>query len=192
MWTRKYLLPLLALVLAAAPAAAQNGGSELPPLAPTKVNGQAIPEVAVQRFLRRVPPAHHAEARPSVLDFLIERALVDQYLTQLKVEVDKKDVEAHVQKDFDEIKKHNEKVEDVLKELLLTEAEVRALAEADLRWNKFAEQQSTDEKLQKFFEDNRETFDGTQVRARHILIAPTTADAKAAEDVVAKLRQFKK
>jgi parvulin-like peptidyl-prolyl isomerase len=204
MWTRKFLLPGLALALALAPASAQDGGG-LPPLAPTtptttapatgtaaKVNGQSIPEVAVQRGLRRVPAARQAEARPALLDFLIENALIDQYLAQLKVEVDKKDVEAHVQKIFEEIKKSNSKVEDVLKELLLTEAELRTQVEADLRWNKFVEGQATDENLRKFFEANHETFDGTQVRARHILITPSASDPKSAEEAVARLKQYKK
>jgi peptidyl-prolyl cis-trans isomerase C len=200
MRSSKYLLPLLALGLGVAPAAAQGDGG-LPP-APTtatvttgtaaKVNDQIIPEVAVQRGLRRVPPARHAEARPAILDFLIENALIDQYLMQLKVEPDKKEVESRVEKIFAEIKKDNKKVEDVLKELLLTEAEFRAQVEADARWDKFANDQSTDEKLKKFFEANRDSFDGTRVRARHILIAPTTPDPKAAEGVVAKLQQLRK
>jgi peptidyl-prolyl cis-trans isomerase C len=205
MRTRKYLLPLLALGLAVAPAAAQTG-SDAPPPAPApvpvpsatgvaaKVNGQDIPETAVQRWLRlqRVPPARHAEARPTALDFFIEKALVDQYLAQLKVEPDKKEVESRIEKIETEIKKDNKKVEDVLKDLLLTEAEFRTEIEADARWDRFANDQATDEKLKKYFEANRETFDGTQVHARHILIAPATPDAKAAEGVVAKLRDLKK
>ncbi len=193
MRTRKYLLPLLALGLAAAPAAAQTKAEATPAAGvAAKVNGQDIPEAAVQRGLRRVPPARHAEARPAILDFLIENALIDQYLAQMKVEPDKKEVEARVEKIYAEIKKDNKKVEDVLKDLLLTEAEFRAQVEADVRWDKFASDQATDEKLKKYFEANREMFDGTQVRARHILIAPTTADAKAAEGVVAKLKDIRK
>src|SRR5436190_16451205 len=87
MCPRKSVLALLTLALGVAPALAQNGGAGLPPVpaqtapAPAtgtaaKVNGQAIPEAAVQRGLRRVPPARQAEARTALLDFLIETALV--------------------------------------------------------------------------------------------------------------------
>jgi hypothetical protein len=204
MWTRTYLLPLLALGLTAAPAAAQTGGPALPPAAApaaapatgavAKVNGEDVTETAVQRCLRiqHVPPARYAEARPGTIEFLIDTALVDQYLTQLKVEPDKKEVEGRVEKIYAEIKKDGKKVEDVLKELLFSEAEFRAQVEADARWDKFVNDQSGDDKLKAFFEANRETFDGTQVRARHILLAPTTSDDKAVEGVVAKLRQLKK
>jgi peptidyl-prolyl cis-trans isomerase C len=139
-----------------------------------------------------VPPAREAEARPALLEFLIDKALIDQYLDQLKVRVDPKDVDARVEAIRAELKKDNKTLEDVLKKLTFTEAEFRAQVEGDLRWDKFTAEQSADEKLKKFFEANRETFDGTQVHARHILIAPTTADAKATEGAVAKLRQFKK
>jgi peptidyl-prolyl cis-trans isomerase C len=204
MCARKYLLPLLALALAGAPAAAQDAGALPPPPATppapapgepvAKVNGQVIPESAVQRCFRvkRVPPNREAEARPHIVEFLVDTALVDQYLAQLKVEADKKEVEARVEQIFAEIKKENKKVEDVLKDLGFTEAEFRAQVEADVRWERFVNDQAADEKLKKFFESNRETFDGTQVRARHVLLSPSTADAKATEAAVAKLRQIKK
>jgi parvulin-like peptidyl-prolyl isomerase len=198
------LVPLLALALAAAPAAAQDTGA-LPPipakppaLAPdtpvAKVNGQVIPESAVQRCfrLKGVPASREADARPHILDFLVDKALVDQYLAQLKVEADKKEVETRAEQIFAEIKKDNKKVEDVLKTLGFTEAEFRAEIEADLRWDKFVTDQATDEKLKKFFEANKESFDGTQVRARHVLLSPSAADAKATEEAAAKLRQIKK
>jgi parvulin-like peptidyl-prolyl isomerase len=198
MRTRTYLLPLIGLALGVAPAAAQTSNAPPPPPPTTStvvtVNGQVITETAVQRCFRieRVPENRQAEARPGVIEFLIDTALVDQYLARLKVEPDKKDVEGRVEKIYGEIKKDNKKVEDVLKDLVFTEAEFRAQVEADLRWDKFTNDQATDEKLKKFFEANRETFDGTQVRARHILMAPATPDAKSIEAVTAKLRQLRK
>ena len=201
----KCLLPLLTLGLSVAPAVSQTPGDALPPVpaGPTppaldtviaKVNGQPIIEKAVQRCFRSkgVAPNREADARPSFVEFLIGNALVDQYLAQLKVEPDKKDVDARVADTYAEIKKQNEKVEEVLKLLLFTEEEFRAEVAADLRWEKFVNDQATDEKLQKFFEGNRETFDGSEVRARHILLMPTASDPKAAEAAIAQLQQFKK
>jgi hypothetical protein len=49
------------------------------------VNGQPIAEKAVQRGLKRVPPDKQAEARQQILKRLIENALLDQYLQQLRV-----------------------------------------------------------------------------------------------------------
>src|SRR6185312_13263576 len=52
-----------------------------------KVNHQEIPEVAVYRGLRQFPPSSQEAARKELLTHLIETALVDQYLTALKVDV---------------------------------------------------------------------------------------------------------
>jgi peptidyl-prolyl cis-trans isomerase C len=201
----KTFLPVLALGLSVAAAVAQTPGDALPPVPTTpaappadgivaKVNGQAIPEKAIQRCFRTkgVPPNREADARPAFVEFLIDTALVDQYLAQLKVEVDPKEVDAKVGAIYAEIKKQNPKVEEVLQNLLYTEAEFHAQVEADLRWDKFTSGQATDEKLQKFFESNRDSFDGSQVRARHILLMPSPSDTKAAEAAIAQLQGMKK
>jgi peptidyl-prolyl cis-trans isomerase C len=179
------LVSLFAVGLSVSAAAAQDG-------VVARVNGQPISETALQRCMRlqRVPPEREAEVRPALVDLLVDNALVDQYLDQLKVQVEKKDVDARIDAITAELKKDNKKVEDELKKLMFSEAEFRAQVEAELRWDKFATEQSSDEKLQKFFEANREMFDGTRVQARHILL--TAADAPAAEAAMAKLRQFKK
>jgi hypothetical protein len=158
------------------------------------VNGQPIPESAVQRALQlqRVPPARHAEARPSVIDFLVDKALIDQYLVQLKIDVEKKDLDSRLEQIKADIVKQGQTVEKVLKDLLLTEPELRAEVGADLRWEKFVDRQGTEAELRKFFDANRESFDGSQVRARHILLTPPSADAKAVEQAKAQLEAFRK
>src|SRR5437763_10551545 len=79
---------------AAAPAPAAPAG------AAATVNGQPIPEVAVQRGLKRVPADRQAEARPAIVDFLVDNVLIDQYLVQLNVTVDAKEVDAK----FDQVR----------------------------------------------------------------------------------------
>ena len=61
--------------------------------------------MAVQRAFRSkgVPPNREAEARPEFVEILIDTALVDQYLAQLKVEPDKKDIDAKVEAIYAEI-----------------------------------------------------------------------------------------
>ncbi len=178
-------LTIFTLALTAAPSPAQA------PAAAT-VNGQAIPDAAVERGLRRVPADRAAEARAAILDQLVDNALVEQYLGQLKVAVEKKDVDARAEQIRAEIVKGGQTVEKVLKELMLTEAELRAQVEADLRWEQFVARQGTEPELRKFFDGNRETFDGSQVRARHILLTPASGDAKAVEQAKAQLEAIKK
>jgi len=68
------------------------------------VNGQKIPEVAVFRALQQARPAERADLRPEVVNFLIENALVDQYLDQMKVNIEPKELDVQVEKAKAEIK----------------------------------------------------------------------------------------
>jgi parvulin-like peptidyl-prolyl isomerase len=134
-----------------------------------RVNNQVIAEVAVQRGLARIPADKQDKARPEILDYLIENLLIDQYLQQLGETVDKKEVDAKVKLIHEEIERKHEDYAKVMKELMLSEPELRANIEAELRWNAYAEKQATDDQLKKLFASDKEMFDGTMVRARHIL-----------------------
>lgn len=170
------------------------------PAAPTgvaaTVNGQPIAEVAVQRGLRRVPPAHHAEARPEILNLLVDNLLIDQHLQQLGIAVEAKEVDARMQQVRDEIKrvaqaKPDKTYEKILQELMLTEDELRTINASDLRWDKYAGKQATDKTVREYFDKNKEMFDGTMVRARHILLTPPSNDAKAVAQAKADLLKYK-
>ena len=63
------------------------------------VNGQPLLEGAILRGLKRVPPTRHAEVRPKVLNYLIENTLIDQYLLQMRVAVDSKEVDKKIEEE---------------------------------------------------------------------------------------------
>jgi peptidyl-prolyl cis-trans isomerase C len=156
------------------------------------VNGQPITENAVQRGLKRVAADQQPQARTAILDFLIDNVLLDQYLAQHGVTVDKKEVDDRIQQVRDEAKKDNKTFELLLRDLMSTEQEFRTHVEAQIRWDKYVNQQATDEALRKLFMAEREMFDGSMVRARHILLSPPPDDAKAAEKAKADLLGYKK
>jgi parvulin-like peptidyl-prolyl isomerase len=162
--------------------------AQQPPAA--TVNGQPVAEVAVQRGLKRVPPAEHAKARPEILNYLIDNALIDQYLMSQKFAVDPKDVEARIAEIKGEVKKQGQDYSKMLSELMLTEEELRSQVAADVRWEKYAVAQGTDAALRDFFAKHPEMFDGSMVRARHILLTPA-ADAASVAQVKAQLKQVK-
>jgi parvulin-like peptidyl-prolyl isomerase len=166
----------------------------LPAVRPTGVaavvNGQQIPEVAVYRAIRQFPPAHHEAARKEILTHLVENTLIDQYLNALKVQVQDKDVDTllgELKKELTDAKKDYTKE---LEALMLTEAEFRAEVTAQMRWEKFVKDQGTDEALKKLFEGSPDVFNGTLVRARHILLTPGTDTAKQ-QEAANKLRGIK-
>src|SRR5262249_47039387 len=55
-----------------------------------------------------------------------------------------------------------------------------------MRWDRFAMSQATDQAVLALFNSNKTLFDGSLVRARHILVAPPAGDSQA--QAVAKNR----
>ena len=127
------------------------------------VNGQAIPRKSIDRALKGVRPDDMERARAEIIDFLIDNTLIDQYLLQQKVAVDDKELEGRLVEIKKEIEKSKKTLEQVLKDLDMSEAEFRAQVVADQRWEKFALAQSTDANLKAMFERNPEVFDGSMV-----------------------------
>ncbi len=145
------------------------------------VNNQQIPEVAVWRALRQFPVEEHAIARKEILNHLIENMLIDQYLVALKIEVTPAEVDKLLEELKAELKKASKDYATELQSMMLTEAEFRVEVSAQMKWDKFLKQQGTDQALQGFFDKRPDLFDGSLVRARHILLTPGTEPVKIAE-----------
>jgi parvulin-like peptidyl-prolyl isomerase len=158
------------------------------------VNGKPIAEVAVYRALRQVPPPKWPDARPEIINFLVENTLIDQYLEALKIPADPKEMATRLSQVKTDIEKNfkGSKYDEVLKKLLLTEDELKVQIVGQLRWDKFVDQQSPEKVLRDMFDKNKEMFDGSAVRARHLLLTPKAGDAKDAEAKKALLAGYKK
>ncbi|MFL5241426.1 MAG: peptidylprolyl isomerase [Gemmataceae bacterium] len=176
-----------------APASASIAKSPDANAVAARVNNQVIAEVAVQRALKRVPPDKQDLARPEILDYLIDNLLIDQYLAQMGETVDKKEIESKVKLIHEEIERKHENYAKVMKELMLSEPELRTNIEAELRWTQYTDKQAIEERLKKLFDSEHEMFDGSMIRARHILrpLESKSKDAKG-DPERAKLLQIKK
>lgn len=180
-------------LLGASPAAAQQQSTlpsaavpapmEMPAAggAAALVNGQPIPESAVRRALESIPPAKQAEVRAEVITFLIENAIIDQFLAQLSIAIDAKEVDAKLGQFREALKKQGSSFDKALQELLMTEEELRTQIASQLRWEKYISMQATETALRELFDHNHDMFDGSMVRGRHILLSYSAGDAKAAE-----------
>ncbi|HSQ57186.1 MAG TPA: peptidylprolyl isomerase, partial [Gemmata sp.] len=155
------------------------------------VNGQVIPEKAVYRALRQFPDSARDMARKEIMAHLIENAMIDQYLNAIKINVTDAEINDLInglKKELLEAKKDYAKE---LQAMLLSEDEFRTEVIAQMKWEKFVKQQGTDAELKKLFDSSPDVFDGTQVRARHILLTPGTDEAKQKE-AAGTLRGIKK
>src|SRR5262249_38167392 len=196
--TRRLPIAALAALLPFAALAQEKAQEKLPMPAPgavaATVNGQTIPEVAIQRVLKqqRVPPEEYAAGRPEILDHLIDNLLIDQYLIQHKLTVDDKEVQAKLQEIREDLKKGGQDPDKVLQGLMLTESELKTEMAAHLRWEKFCIGQSTEKVLRDLLAQMPEAFDGTAVRAGHILLTPADTTPAAHDAAKNQLRQFRK
>lgn len=194
-------LTAAALVVTALPAPAQtpSPSASAPPVTASSppvgnaatVNGQPVPEVSLQRVLERVPAKRRADARPELLNFLIDNLLVEQYLLQLQIPVDKAAVDKKVEEMRAEAKKAGEDFNKVLEKLRMSEAELREHLTADLRWDAFLAKHADEKKLHEVFDGSKELFDGSNCRARHILLTPPADDARAGAEAEARLKRIK-
>jgi peptidyl-prolyl cis-trans isomerase C len=155
------------------------------------VNGREIPEVAVRRGLRPVAPENRDKARPDILTFLVDNALVDHYLELLKVTIDEKEVDAQLGVIKKEIVDSKQDYAKVLEKMDITEPEFKMEIHNQLRWEKFLSQQGTDERLKKLFDSSPEIFDGSMVRARHILVTPKPNDDVGKAAALKKIQEVK-
>jgi peptidyl-prolyl cis-trans isomerase C len=196
---RAWLHTTLALSVAAGSSLfAQNPtGKEVPAMTTSldksavaaRVNNRPVPETSVQRALKAIPTEERTKARPEIVQFLIDNLLVDQYLEALKVTVEPKDVEKQFEDFKAEVKKHNQDYAKVLENLMLTEAELKEQILGQIRWERFVASQATPETLKKMFDAHIDVFDGSMVRARHILVKAETEKEKA--DAQTRIAQIK-
>jgi parvulin-like peptidyl-prolyl isomerase len=193
----------LAVTAAAQPPA--GGGPLVPPVTPpaakpevipsgnaATVNGQAITEKAVYRALRQFPDSTKDMARKEIMAHLIENMLIDQYLNAIKIAVDEAEINALINELKAELLQAKKDYAKELEAMLLTEVEFRAEVSAQMKWEKFLKQQGTDAALKKLFDESpAEMFDGTMVRARHVLLTPGDDESKQKE-AAGTLRGIKK
>lgn len=177
--------------LASAPAQEASAPGDSAPTVAATVNGQTVLEKAVQRRLQQIPEAERALARPEILNYLIENELVDQYLIALKIDVPAAEVEAHLAEFKQAAEEAGQDYNQIIAAFLMTEEEFTAEIADMLRWDKFVEQQATDDKLRPLFEKEPEFFDSTNVRARHILLIPDPANAEAAQGAKSRLLEIR-
>lgn len=154
------------------------------------VNGQAIPEVAVYRALRQFPENVREMARKEILNHLVENMLIDQYLTAIKITTEEKDVATLLNDLKKELADAKKDYKTELDAMMLTEPEFRAEIIAQMKWEKFVKQQGTDAALKQLFDSSPDMFDGSMVRARHILLTPGTDKVKQ-QEAAQKLRSIK-
>ncbi len=177
--------PASATAPVAAPAPTAGAGTLV-----AKVNGSPITQLALERALDRFSPDKRDEARDEVLNELIDTELVDQFLVQGKLQATPAEIAARIEEMKAEAKGQNKTLDEILAALKLAPGELDKHVAADIRWEKYLGAQATDVALKALFQSDPALFDGSTVRARHILM-PAGADAAQNQASKQKLLQIK-
>lgn len=149
------------------------------------VDGRSITWDQVQRQVDRV--LRGREATPEAMDKLretareqlISRQLILSYLRRHKIAPSDDDIDVEVSRIRRRLAVEDKTLEDYLTASQMTAEQLRALLEWQLGWQWYLDRYMTDANLEKYFEDHRVEFDGSQLRVSHILFQADPADADA-------------
>ncbi len=197
------MLCALVAVAVSSRSLAQEAGQEAPPPAEEKlaavVNGDKITETelaaAVQSQLqgRQITPEQTAEIRRLILDSLIDARLVAQFLADKKIVADPKEVDTVIEDIKGQVAGAGLELADILKRQGQTEDSLRSRIAEQFAFRKYADSQITDASVQSYFTAHKEEFDGTEVRASHLLLkVDRDADREAKKAAAAKIAAIRK
>ena len=176
-----------ATALAQAPAvkpAARPGAD--PALA--TVNGEPITRSEIQGLLTQfsIPQGEEKIAYEKAIDLLVNTRLLTQFLNKQKIVPPAKDVDNEIARYEKELKAQNSSLQNALAQGGTTPGEFRQRIARSLQWRQYVLSIATDAELKRYAEQNRDTFNGAQVRASHILVA---VDENASEEEKEKAKQ---
>ncbi len=158
------------------------------------VNDKPITEnqLAIYRFLHRLPAQETAESRKADLEQLIENELLRQFLADRRAEVDPQRLAAAVKAAKEQLKRQNRDPDKVFQNSRLLDALLRRELSLPMAWQVHLGRVLTQQTIRDEFEHHRSDFDGTEVRASQIFLKlPASADAarvQAARDKLDRLR----
>lgn len=153
------------------------------------VNGEAIPLSRVDDIIRTklaIVPASTAQSkqlRTAVLDDLIADLLLKQFLEKNAPKIEAAEIDAQLAAFTASLQRTGRTFKQFLDETNQTEAELRESWITTARLDAHIRKTVTNDTLKRHWEENRDQFDGTQVKASHILIR---CGSKPVEQAAAK------
>jgi parvulin-like peptidyl-prolyl isomerase len=162
------------------------------------VDGTLISRADVDRALeaavrdQKVDPAVMPKLQASLLEQLINTAVLRKFLADQKVSPSKDEIDAALTRLRAVLKEQKSSLTEYLTKAHQTEDQLRETISQELALRKFVSQQGSDDNLRVMFKQFHEQFDGTQRRVSHILLRPDgpadQAKLKALAERAEKLR----
>lgn len=134
------------------------------------VNGRTISELDARQlamFGSNQSQGSSTVSRSQV-DELIDRRLIDNFLTKRKVRANKLELDRQVAMFKRMIERRGITVEKLYAQYALDESSFRDLLSLGVRWQSFVRRTITDEEVRGYFSRRKHQFDGTEVRASQV------------------------
>jgi peptidyl-prolyl cis-trans isomerase C len=186
-WALAALTGVGASLAAAGPARAQAD----PKMVVATVNGRTITMGEVQTVLKarplpvELPEAKKKEMVYQVVCMLIDGVLWEQYLQKHGPKIDQAEVNKRMAELHEAVKKANKTMEDYYKDTAQNESQVRAGIVSVLQWDQIARKKISDADVKRYYDENKDFFDGVTVHASHIMLK-VAANAPEAEKLAAR------
>lgn len=164
------------------------------------VNGENISQKDVNQILSRYINQIDKEQIPAVtkqiLDSLITQKLIMQFIRDNKIESSQAEIDTEINKVREDIKSNpslaNQTLEQVLESHGSSIDDLKKDIIISLSLEKYLGKDLDDQKVKAYFEQNKAVYDGTEVKASHILVdtrkMKTDAELAQAKEKISKAR----
>jgi parvulin-like peptidyl-prolyl isomerase len=140
------------------------------------VNGAPIPRTAVEAALaaavRHVPvTSRDCDAlRTAILNDLIDDKLLEQFLDRHNIPADPKVIATQKDVLLQRLRREQRTLADYCREMGTTEEYLQKLWSLHSRWQRYVQQEATDDRIRAFYHTYKERFERTTAHASHILL----------------------
>ena len=162
-----------------------------------KVDGEPIQvseverEIAIAYGNRRIASGAHEFLRATTLEQLIKRRLVLRWLSETKQAARSDEVELARRQLQTSLTGLGQTLEQYLIQQQLDEAGLKRSLAWQIGWQRYIDKQLNDKNLERYFEQHRRDFDGTEMHVAHILFKVDKAeDSESIEAARGRARQL--
>ena len=157
------------------------------------VNREKIDKDRLHLYLlmQGIPEANWAEYEKQLLEQLIDRTLIRQFLDSRKVTAPKATLERQLAI-IEKVLRNVESPDELLKRLGMTRKDLERELSLPVAWRRYVQQITVEKEIADYFQKHRAELDGTQRQARQIFLKlPTNASTEQVTKALNQLTELK-
>lgn len=150
------------------------------------VNGQPLPREEWDAAIKKLPPPpanigpeQRKAANMQVLALMIDDVLLRQFLNKQVPAPSSADIQSRVVQLETALRANKKTLADYFRETGLNEEKLRSGISAESQWQTYLARRLSQDDLKKYYNDNKDLFDGAKIRVAHIVYTIAPGDAKA-------------